>query len=368
MSRVRDAQLCLAAGMGRWEPIADWSAPPYILLPNTYEPASARYPYAPHMCDRGKPSARPAIKWRWVPEGPGCSSLRLQETRRLAAAFCRRHAGSSILVAGSSVMVPMYIALVGVLDSSPRWHHHYCQEGVSSSAVSMEWLHSAHVCGDDPKTRIKVQYLSNELGVYNKSRETSGEDSGKSACDDKCDFYCKRQLPFIAHAARSDFVLLESASVVQATRPISPWLEGPTKEARKTLEALAALRPRPRVIIRGPPFDFPPGSCKRMRDPLPEPYAYNMSDPSVRASRAVVRFQMHLNSASNEEARAAVDAYAASAGKYITFLDILRATAMRPGGRHSARKDCTHWCLPGPVDDWVRLALAWWLLRDESGG
>ncbi len=99
---TRDAQRCLAAGSGRWEPIADWSSPPYTLRPNTYE--SRLSAYAPHLCDRGKTSNRPAVMWRWVPEGPGCSALRLPaDTRILTAAFCRRFAGSSILIVGESV-------------------------------------------------------------------------------------------------------------------------------------------------------------------------------------------------------------------------------------------------------------------------
>ena len=99
---TRDAQRCLAAGSGRWEPIADWSSPPYTLQPNTYE--SRLSAYAPHLCDRGKTSNRPAVKWRWMPEGPGCSALRLPaDTRILTTAFCRRFAGSSILIVGESV-------------------------------------------------------------------------------------------------------------------------------------------------------------------------------------------------------------------------------------------------------------------------
>ena len=39
-------------------------------------------------------------------------------------------------------------------------------------------------------------------------------------------------------------------------------------------------------------------------------------------------------------------------------------TAQRPGGHMPARKaaggDCAHYCLPGPIDEWVRLLLALW--------
>ena len=113
-------------------------------------------------------------------------------------------------------------------------------------------------------------------------------------------------------------------------------------------------------------MQFPPGACKRMRDPLPAPFEYNLSDPTTLASRAVAAFKMHTGKPTNQAAREVTDAHAAAQGVFLAFLDVYRATAMRPGGRHTARKDCTHWCLPGPVDDWARLALAWWLLRDEG--
>ena len=113
---TRDAQRCLASGSGRWEPIADWSGPPYTLRPNTYE--SRLSAYAPHLCDRGKTSSRPAVKWRWVPEGPGCSALRLPaDTHVLTTAFCRRFAGSSILVVGESVQA-LVVATHRALDAA----------------------------------------------------------------------------------------------------------------------------------------------------------------------------------------------------------------------------------------------------------
>ena len=113
---------------------------------------------------------------------------------------------------------------------------------------------------------------------------------------------------------------------------------------------------------------MPIGECKRMADPLPTPYVYNLSNPKVRASRSVAMFKFHTPFNTNEEARAAVEAYTAgtSQSTHVAYLDVTRATAMRPGGRHSARKDCVHWCLPGPVDDWARMLLAWWLVRDDN--
>ena len=374
-----DAQRCLASGSGRWEPIADWSGPPYTLRPNTYE--SRLSAYAPHLCDRGKTSSRPAVKWRWLPEGPGCSALRLPaDTHVLTTAFCRRFAGSSILVVGESVQacrpppsperswthasslhvpaqVPLYVALASHLGVQ-QWHWHLCQEGVRKSALGMEVLASATVCSATPEAAVTVQYVANEYSIINASLKGG---AGQIACDAQCDgLRCKRQLPFLAYARRSRFVILTTPPPAEARG----YGGSVAEEVRNTLETLATLRPRPRVLVRSPIQSFPPGLCKRMVDPLAKPFEYNLTDPSHQ--RAILRFKMHLGKQSNEEARAAVDAYAAAHGKHVAYMDMFRATSLRPGGRHSARKDCTHWCLPGPIDDWTRQALAWWLIGSKD--
>ena len=49
----------------------------------------------------------------------------------------------------------------------------------------------------------------------------------------------------------------------------------------------------------------------------------------------------------------------------VPYLDVYRATSMRPGGYNLLRPrgsrhaviDCGHYCLPGPLDEWSRLLL-----------
>ena len=253
--------------------------------------------------------------------------------------------------------VPLYVALASHLGVQ-QWHWHLCQEGVRKSALGMEVLASATVCSATPEAAVTVQYVANEYSIINASL-TGG--AGQIACDAQCDgLRCKRQLPFLAYARRSRFVILTTPPPAEARG----YGGSVAEEVRNTLETLATLRPRPRVLVRSPIQSFPPGLCKRMVDPLAKPFEYNLTDPSHQ--RAILRFKMHLGKQGNEEARAAVDAYAAAHGKHVAYMDMFRATSLRPGGRHSARKDCTHWCLPGPIDDWVRLALAWWLLREGT--
>ena len=44
----------------------------------------------------------------------------------------------------------------------------------------------------------------------------------------------------------------------------------------------------------------------------------------------------------------------------VPYLDTFMSTAYRPFGGRMSRSNCNHFCLPGPVDDWVRLLLAHW--------
>ena len=45
------------------------------------------------------------------------------------------------------------------------------------------------------------------------------------------------------------------------------------------------------------------------------------------------------------------------AGLGVPYLNTFVATSMRPGGRLHPL-DCNHFCLPGPLDEWTRLLLA----------
>lgn len=45
----------------------------------------------------------------------------------------------------------------------------------------------------------------------------------------------------------------------------------------------------------------------------------------------------------------------------VPYMNTFLATSLRPGGRLDAM-DCNHFCLPGPVDEWTRLLLAFLML------
>ena len=207
------------------------------------------------------------------------------------------------------VQVPLYVALASHLGVQ-QWHWHRCQEGVRAH-LPMEVLASAAVCSATPEAAVTVQYVANEYSIINASLKGG---AGQIACDARCDgLRCKRQLPFLAHARRSRFVILTSPPPAEGRE----YGGSVAEEVRNTLDTLATLRPRPRVLVRSPIQSFPPGSCKRMVDPLAMPFVYNLTDPSHQ--RAILRFKMHLGNQGNEEARAAVDAYAAGHGRHVTY-------------------------------------------------
>ena len=41
------------------------------------------------------------------------------------------------------------------------------------------------------------------------------------------------------------------------------------------------------------------------------------------------------------------------------YMDTYYATRFRPGGRNLP--DCLHWCLPSPMDEFVRVMLSFWI-------
>ena len=107
------------------------------------------------------------------------------------------------------------------------------------------------------------------------------------------------------------------------------------------------------VIYRGTHAPIP--SCHVLDDPLPQPFPYAHAaahDPLMRA--------YHWADFGRQNGLAA----RLAALHNVTYLDVHYATSLRPGGHMPSRKaaagDCAHYCLPGPIDEWVRLLLALW--------
>ena len=104
------------------------------------------------------------------------------------------------------------------------------------------------------------------------------------------------------------------------------------------------------IVYRGTHAPIP--SCHLLDDPLPAPFPYIARDPLTDA------YHWADFEPQNMFARRLAKE------RNITYLDVHYQTSMRPGGHMPARKaapgDCAHYCLPGPIDEWVRLLLALW--------
>ena len=90
--------------------------------------------------------------------------------------------------------------------------------------------------------------------------------------------------------------------------------------------------------------------CLARDDPSPLPWRTLSAQMGSRANA-----QYNWRGVEGREARA--KALLGSLG--VPYLDTFVSTSYRPGGRMPG-VNCNHFCLPGPVDEWVRLLLAWW--------
>lgn len=90
-------------------------------------------------------------------------------------------------------------------------------------------------------------------------------------------------------------------------------------------------------------------ACTSRTDPETRPWA---EVDSLLRSRANAQYNWRGIASQGDIARAVLGPHG------ITYLDTYVATGMRPGGRMPG--SCNHFCLPGPIDDWVRLLLAHW--------
>ena len=111
-----------------------------------------------------------------------------------------------------------------------------------------------------------------------------------------------------------------------------------------------AAAPLADVVYRSTHASMP--SCHLLDDPLPVPFPYAADDEATRS------YYWQDFARQNAVARTVADAHS------VTFLQVHQQTAKRPGGhmpaRRGAKGDCAHYCLPGPIDEWVRLLLALW--------
>jgi len=332
---------CIAEGAGHWTPVEPgWPhhRPPYVL--NSTVPIVSRYTFnSARKCEL---DAAHNSAYTWI---PSCSSrhgwLHNRSLEVLSGQFCNSYEGSLVLVVGDSTNGQWFLSIATILGmdapsrftSAPR----ACDRSLNVSAFDAYSHSEVKVC---PGGRTTLKYIRNGHAVVNETKETAARASGAACLQEPA----SNDMPWLYAAEKADLLILNRGAW-------APHDEATFRsEVDTTLAALATLRNRPRVVWRGTSAGIP--SCWTLPDPLASPYAFDFNaKPSLAAEKSITTFHYHLFEPLNAIARQAVE----RAGH--AFLDTYRQTSFRPGGHYPQRKDCLHWCLPGPPDEWTRLLL-----------
>ena len=411
---------CVASGNGSWHAAASSADEPYLLAAD-YLPAATTGKWWWGTCDddlrRGRfRPPRAAVLQHWEPSGDGCSALRkgrdsLPSLQTLGAAFCRRHAGKTVLFVGDSVqgqLASSFASALGVWKSEPQM-----RQPMPRCAKDRGYLHSLSkihefnlemlLCAADRESGVRVLFIRNELlwlgsGSPSQARRAAATAAAAaavsstlpsasalvpSAASSLSTSSSVTALPSLAasppppHVPRS-FVLCGwaeaalSADLIVLNRGMHFSPDATVlSDLKATFEQLLDQRRRHRsargsagagagasapselassVVYRGVHAPIP--SCHVLDDPLPRPFPYAATDATLEA--------YHWPEFGRQNAQVA----RLAAAHNITFLDVHAQTARRPGGhmpgRKSAAGDCAHYCIPGPLDEWVRMLLALW--------
>lgn len=192
--------------------------------------------------------------------------------------------------------------------------------------------------------------------------------------DPYLDFDAKRPRPNSTHRAHYGCPWADQAGEARAiVVSFGAWAGASDSEhaerATSTLDRIAALRAAARrppvsesVIFRGTHAAIP--GCDALRDPTPADGHDLKRFITTLNNRTGEGYQPEYGwehfEAQNDLVRAAAAAHGAP------YLDVYYATSLRPGGHRPAMgaggkgTDCMHYCLPGPIDDWARLLMAFW--------
>lgn len=377
----RAAELCLGQGIGHWYALPTDVAAPYI-MDNATKRKGMRGTKWIGRCDadlNGENSsrpARPAVRFRWQPEGKGCAALLknntvLPDQATLAHAFCSRWAGRSVLFVGDSVQAAAFHSFAHIVDGryvpSPLNENAPCNALADGSGYDADL--TAELCVDNaPDRRVHARYIRNELLWLNRSRNAAGRA--------QADHTRMKNVParFLCDwdtaAAEADILVINrgyhSTNVDVAVR---------RDDLNATLHALGALIHHPalsrthdhehvtrgheptRLVYRGTHASI--YRCASYSDPLTPP-------ASAGVHEVTHAYHLHRSNANawygwrNVYAHARLDqTQVAGMGDRLrmAYVDTYLQTSLRPGGRLDPN-DCNHFCLPGPPDEWTTLLLA----------
>ena len=325
---------CLGHGDGMWRP--DSGRETYMLPVNTFVPDFNRSSHWWGACDDAtrrtgsERPRRPELKWSWVPQGAGCSAVAalLRDRDAIRRSWCARFAACTVLFVGDSTQGQLFLSFAQLLGASHTVSHQvqcYSSKAHTNARQGRELDVSTQLCGQG-KSGVTARFVRNEL--LRIGTDTSDTPGAKNGSRWLCDF---------TEAARGvDLIVLNRG---QHFVP-DPEFE---RTLGHTLVELRRLAPAAVVVYRSTWTNFL--RCEKLADPLTTPYDLpsRSPDPFVEEWRRIKE--------QNKLARQVIQHTGA------LWLNILPSSAFRPGGHHRPGAHCSHYCLPGPIDDWSMLLM-----------
>jgi hypothetical protein len=361
-STTRLAAACLSHGQGAWLPLqGEARTEPYVLSLDVETQLQREPRHFWGRCDadlrpnismaviRERPP-RDAILHEWLPQGEGCLALfkhknTLPDLSELACSFCEKHAGRNILFVGDSVHGEFFLAfaaILGIRRMQPNSGNLGCRRVAPRGSGPTEIDMSVELCSDGPRA-VTARFIRNELLWL----DTAANARARHA-DRRFGAPALMMCDWREAAEAADLLVLN-----RGYHAISSWnATREVHELKRTLRELSYLLGANRVLWKHVMYRGTHAShrgCFSRRDPEVEPFE---ELASLMRSRSNAQYNWRQIEAQGKLARALLSTVG------VPYLDTYVATMFRPGGRMPG--SCNHFCLPGPIDDWVRLLLAYW--------
>ena len=358
-----EAAHCLAFGRGGWRKEPRPARERYLIDKTSYLPHFHLSKWWWGSCDddirratwsngqRRPPRAE--LSYTWMRRhGHGCATLNHNRIEpptadRLSASFCRRWQGRTLLFVGDSQQAELFTSfaqLVGIVNTTYTTtsrcfarKRKYGAVGRGSQEVDVQ----VRLCSPAPGGVLAI-FKRNE-GLF-MTHEENEHDYGFRLPAMLCDWH--------EQAVQADLVLL-NRGMWKVSDPIHVKQLNKTFGLLRESFARAGRDASDSVLFRSTWASL--DECKNLSDPL----RLADADRSLREQSKTERGRLygwgridHQNGLSHKVA----------ADYGLKFWDIFNATLVRPGGR----RDCAHWCLPGPLDD-LTLELLAYLTLPSSG-
>lgn len=267
--------------------------------------------WGPHQCPDNWGNV--ALNLSWVPAGACAHRLRAP---RLAE-FCAALAGRHVLMVGDSLDQQLHDYVVGfTLDANPSCPGHNCRGHViCDGAPGGAWPAARFTFRRNDRVLVSsVGTVTNGPGPENLWEEGWAD--------------------LVDAEPPVDIAILNRGIHVRPDDEVMTQL-------RATMAWLRA-RPRPPLVLwRSTVAGHP--DCSRLAEPL------TARDPRVDAKTAPHQWGQAI-----EQSARVRTLLASEFGDQVVWMDVETATSRRPDS-HEGNGDCLHYCLPGPLDWWLRL-------------